>query len=321
MFQTPILLITFNRPNHTRLVFDAIKKQKPTKLYVFQDGARKGNESDVEKCKEVRALFEEAINWDCEIKTFYSEINLGCGPGPAAGISWFFDQVDAGIIIEDDAIPADDFFGYAEELLVRYKADKDIRAIGSMKVDDRVYGDGSYYFSMMNRTLCAWASWKRAWTDFDYSLSQITKKDFYKALSYYKVTLREREYWYDRLLEVQKDGYGDSSWDQQFWMSIWLNRGKGISPNVNLSTNIGFDNGATHTFDENSSAANLKNEELKFIIHPENENINRKADLRFHKLYFVPFEYGMMGLKRLPSRLNKRLKRILKHEGPWFKNC
>ena len=141
MFQTPVLLITFNRPEHTKQVFHALKKQKPAELFVFQDGARIKNESDVKNCREVRTIFEETIDWDCELKTFYSEVNLGCGPGPAAGISWFFDQVEAGIIIEDDAIPSDDFFGYAEELLEKYKHNDDIRAIASMKVDNKVYGE------------------------------------------------------------------------------------------------------------------------------------------------------------------------------------
>jgi len=38
-------------------------------------------------------------------------------------------------------------------------------------------------------------------------------------------------------------------------MSIWVHRGKGISPNYNLSSNIGFDEDATHTFYKNSVAA------------------------------------------------------------------
>lgn len=319
MFQTPILLITFNRPDHTRRVFDEIKKQKPSYLFVFQDGAREGNIQDIEKCAAIRTIFNEPFDWECELKTFYSDENLGCGPGPANAISWFFENVDQGIIIEDDAIPAVDFFNYAEILLNYYKDNARIRAIGSMKVDDKVYGDASYYFTMMNRTLCAWATWKRAWNDFDYRLQQITKKDLYKALNEYNVSLREREYWYDRLLEIQKDGLGNTSWDQQFWMSIWLNNGMGISPNVNLSTNIGFDDDATHTTNKDCLAANIKTDTIFPLIHPKAVKIFRNADLRFHKLYFAPYEYSINGLKRLPFRINKRLKRWLNHSGPWLK--
>lgn len=319
MFQTPVLLITFNRPNHTRFVLEAIRKKQPRFLFVFQDGARTDNKDDLSKCTAVRDLIDELVDWDCELKKYYSDINLGCGPGPASGISWFFDQVEQGIIIEDDAVPGYDFFEYAEELLNRYKDKEEIRAISSMKVDIRMYGKASYYFSMMNRTLCAWATWKRAWVDFDLDLRSLSKTELYGALNKYGVTFREREYWYERLLEIQKDGLRNSSWDQQFWISIWLKSGKGICPNVNLSSNVGFDQEATHTFCENNIAANIQTESILPLTHPTSTVINRKADLRFHKLYFDSIEYGWIGFKRIPHRLNKRIKRMLRKEGSWFK--
>ena len=42
----PVLLITFNRPEHTRRVLEAILAAQPHDLYVFQDGAREGNVDD-----------------------------------------------------------------------------------------------------------------------------------------------------------------------------------------------------------------------------------------------------------------------------------
>ena len=58
MFNTPILLITFNRPTHTRRVLEVIMAREPKALYVFQDGAREGNENDKKKCAEVREVVE-----------------------------------------------------------------------------------------------------------------------------------------------------------------------------------------------------------------------------------------------------------------------
>ena len=173
MFATPILLITFNRPEHTRRVLEAILKVNPKVLYVFQDGARTGCESDSVRCAQVRHMIDEmTCNAETEIHTYYAENNMGCGPGPAAAISWFFSIVNEGIIIEDDAVPHPDFFFFAQEMLERYGDDSSVRAIGSMNVDTQKWGDGSYYFSMMNRNLCAWATWRRAWKDFDRCESQ-----------------------------------------------------------------------------------------------------------------------------------------------------
>ena len=128
-----------------------------------------------------------------------------------------------------------------------------------------------------------------------------------------------REYWCDRLAEVQKDAYHNSSWDQQFWMSIWLHHGKGIMPNVNLSTNIGFDATATHGSDPNSAGANRETFPILPLKHPTDTCIHHDADQRFQEIYFEPWQYGWSGLKRLYVRLNKRLKRLVGHEGSWVK--
>jgi len=319
-FNIPILLITFNRPNHTRKVLERIVAVKPKVLYVFQDFWREDNEEDRRKYKEVRQIINDFVlkNEKCNIHTLYPDHNLGCGPGPMTALNCFFSENEMGIVLEDDAVPHPDFFGYCEELLNRYKDDESVRAIGSMHLDNRTYGDGSYYFSMMNRTFCAWATWARAWKDFDLYHRNVTQKQFNKVLKEYGCGLRMREYWCERLKEVQKDAYHNSSWDQQFWMSIWLHHGKGIMPNVNLSTNIGFDESGTHTTNPDSSGANRQTFPIMPLKHPSNEKINHESDQRFQEIYFEPWNYGKEGRRRLIFRLNKRLKRIVGHNGPWF---
>lgn len=314
---TPILVITFNRPDHLRRVIEALRLVEPTDIYFFQDGPR--NESDRQSCMEVRDVIKSMTDWSCSIHTYYSDDNLGCGLGPASAISWFFENVEQGIIIEDDTIPHPDFFEFATQLLNKYTSDDSVMAIGSMKLGEKTYGDGSYYFSKMNHTLCVWATWRRAWNHFDYRLLDFSTKELSKCLKKYGTDLREREYWSERLVEIHKDALDNSSWDQQFWMAIWRCHGKGILPNKNLSTNIGFDSLGTHTKDESNPISNLPSERILPIIHPSSTTIQRKADLDFQKYYFQPRAYGWNGIKYLPSRLNKRLKRLVGHNGPWFR--
>lgn len=325
MFNTPILLITFNRPAHTRQVLERILEVRPQDLYVFQDGARAGNENDAQKCTEVRQTVDELWdNYKSKVKEqnaptihrYYSNVNLGCGPGPAAAISWFFSQVERGIIIEDDAVPHLDFFPYCEELLNKYRDDNSIRAIASMNVDTQRWGDGSYYFSMMNRNLCAWATWRRAWNDFDLYLRNVSWCTLDKTLKQYGCGFYEREYWLDRLKEAQTDGQGGRSWDMQFFMSIWLHKGKGIIPNVNLSSNIGTVGEATHQMAAGNIIDNVPAQPILPLVHPSTTNIQNKADRDFHHRYFEPQEKNFM---RFVAKLNKRIKRIVGHEGSWIK--
>ena len=317
----PVLLITFNRPEHTRRVLEAVLAAQSRDLYVFQDGARAGVENDVLKCIEVRQLVEDLTRGtETHLHTFYSDQNLGCGPGPAAALDWFFERNEMGIVLEDDAVPHLDFFPYCEELLLRYKDDDRVRAIGSMKIaQEKKYGDGSYYFSMMNRNLCAWATWKRAWQSFDIGLEQVSRNDLNRALKYYGCGLLERSYWCDRLDEVHKNLCGGKSWDMQFFMSIWLNRGKGIIPNVNLSSNIGTMGEATHDLGAGNIIDNLPTKAILPIRHPNTTEIQNEADRSFHFTYFEPSKKQWGKGKACYYYMNKTIKRLVGHQGAWVK--
>ena len=319
-FHTPILLITFNRPEHTGKVLEAIMAAQPHELFVFQDGERTANENDIFKCAEVRQVVEKRTKETGVIlHTFYSKKNLGCGPGPAAAISWFFENVDEGIIIEDDAVPHPDFFPYCEELLTKYRDNNDVRAIGSMNVDTQRWGDGSYYFSMMNRNLCARATWKRSWQSFDISMAKTSCGDIRRALRKYGCGPLECDYWIDRLREVHKNLSNGKSWDMQFFMSIWLNHGKGIIPNVNLSSNIGTVGEATHQMGAGNIIDNVPTSPIMPLVHPLDTNVQSEADRQFHFCYFEPQKATWGFGKTLYFLINKRIKRLVGHEGPWLK--
>ena len=318
---TSILLITFNRPEHTRRVLETIMVAQPQDLYVFQDGARDGNENDLKKCVEVRQGVEDLTKGSAvRVHTYFSERNLGCGPGPAAALTWFFGQNDMGIVLEDDAVPHPDFFPYCEELLLRYKDDPEVWAIGSMKIaQEKKYGDGSYYFSMMNRNLCAWATWRRAWQSFDIGLENVSRKKLGRALKKYGCGWLERSYWCDRLDEVHENLCGGNSWDMQFFMSIWLNHGKGIIPNVNLSSNIGTVGDATHGMAKGNIIENLPVEGVLPLVHPTSVEVQHDADKQFHFAYFEYAKRTWGSGKICYYVVNKTLKRLMGHRGPWIK--
>lgn len=252
MFKSPILLITFNRPDHVRRVLTEILKAEPQELYVCQDGAREGNDLDRIKCQEVRDVINEltspyAIDHkDFTLHTLYQSKNLGCGPGPQAGITWFFENVEQGIVMEDDCLPHPDFFGYSEELLKRYKDNNQVQFINSTLYHDRWKSDASYGFSHYMVT-GAWAGWRRTWQGFDLDLHSLDSKAFRKLV--YKLTKNrtEADWWYVKVIETQRDTEKKSYWDYQMQIHLFRHNGLAICPKVNLVSNIGFDAEGTHT--------------------------------------------------------------------------
>ena len=102
MYNIPILVLIFKRPDLTQLVFDQIREIKPKQLFISADGARSHKEGEAEQVAATRKIFE-AVDWDCEVKTLYREENLGCRNAVSGGINWFFEHVEHGIILEDDS--------------------------------------------------------------------------------------------------------------------------------------------------------------------------------------------------------------------------
>src|SRR5688572_19370360 len=102
---TPVLFIIFNRPDLTKQVFEAIRKAKPSRLYIAADGPRENILGEGEKCNEARRIASD-IDWECKVRTLFRDENLGCGKGPTNAITWFFSHETEGIILEDDCLPS-----------------------------------------------------------------------------------------------------------------------------------------------------------------------------------------------------------------------
>ena len=274
---TPILLITFNRPDHLRRVLFVIRGQQPQELFVFQDGAREGNAKDMELCADVRDVVKELVDWDCNLHTYYSDRNLGCGAGPMTGIDWFFSQVEEGIVMEDDCLPHPDFFGYCEELLERYRNDEKVRFINTTLYDDRWKCDASYDFSHYMVT-GAWAGWKRTWKGFDLDLKELDAKAFRRHVLRFTGNRGEANWWYAIVREIQQDDRKKSYWDFQMQIHLFKDSALTIHPKVNLVSNIGFDGAGTHTLSNDDQRGDRPVFPILPLTHPSSQTVDLKRD-------------------------------------------
>ena len=262
MLKTPIAFLIFNRPSLTDIVFEAIARAKPQKLLVVADGPRFPGES--EKCQKARSVIEK-IDWECEVLTNFSQINLGCKQRISSGLDWVFSEVEEAIILEDDCLPAPSFFYFCETLLDHYRHDKRIMHIsGNNFQQDRIKTDHSYYYSKYSH-VWGWASWRRAWEYYDVDMKTWLE---YKKLGMICSACEdsyEQKYWIDIFNRVFEGAV--STWDYQWLYACWSQNGLSILPNLNLVSNIGFGLDATHT-STNCSQANLPIDNIWEIDHP-----------------------------------------------------
>jgi len=287
-FATPILFLIFNRPVTTEKVFQQIRKIQPRHLFVSADGPRKEKTNEEQKCIETLKIIEK-IDWECELKTNYSEKNLGCRVGVSSGINWFFSIVTEGIILEDDCLPDLSFFHFCETLLEYYRTDKRIMHIGGVNFQDgKTRGTGSYYFSAFNH-VWGWATWKRAWNLYDVDMKSYPECLRQGLLNQLFPDPAIRNYWkrnFDLVFENRKD-----TWDFQWQYASAINHGLSIIPNSNLITNIGFDANATHTVDHSHLLANIPTNAMQDIIHPTAITIEQKADRYAFRHYLSPSKW------------------------------
>ncbi|MFD2515631.1 FkbM family methyltransferase [Pontibacter locisalis] len=289
MFAIPILFIVFNRPDTTRKVFAQIRSIKPSRLYIAADGPRAGREGDFDLCSVTRDIVLGNVDWECEVKTLLREDNLGCGVAPSSAITWFFENEEAGIILEDDCLPSLSFFRFAEYCLQKYKNNPKIMHIGGNNFLGRGWGSNSYFYSAYNH-VWGWATWRRAWNLYNYDLHSLNKNGLVHSLNLY-FPRKISESWFDyyQSLFSRRANHPEHKWDfwdYQWTFSIWLNKGLCVYPNVNLVSNIGFGPDATHTFDVNNKFSNLPVQELKSITSPRILKRNKKADLHTSRVVF-----------------------------------
>ena len=305
-FSTPILLTLWRRPNETSKVIEAIRKVKPKKLFIACDGPREGNEQEFRKVKKTIDVCKEEINWECEIKWKVSEKNLGCKTGVTNAINWFFDNVNEGIIIEDDNLAHPDFFWFCENLLKKYRADKRIWSIsGTNNQDEIIRGDGSYYFGKIP-LVWGWATWKDRWQENDVNMTQwpeIKARNIFNEIFNDQI---EREYWENIFDNFYKKGIPDT-YDYQWVFTCLINNGLIAIPNKNLINNIGFNLDATHTKWEKTSVSKVSSlgEE---IIHPKYLFCDSEAEKYQFDFYFGGFSTRLK--KNIILRIKNKFKRL-----------
>lgn len=285
MFKTPILLLTFNRPDTTKKVFDAIRKAKPKKLYVATDGPRSGKAGEEAKVQDAHTI-ATCIDWECEVKTLLRDRNLGCKKAVSGAISWFFEHENEGIILEDDCVPDLSFFSFCQDLLSRYRRDTRVMMISGNNFQyDKKRTEYSYYFSRYPHCW-GWATWKRAWKYWDGDLAIWPE---IKATGFLNDIAAGNEvfvtYW-GKIFDKCYAGKIDS-WAYPWTYSCWIQSGLTILPNENLVSNIGFGEEATHTKKKNTKVANLPTAKISFPLrHPPYMIRDSIADLNTDKNHF-----------------------------------
>ena len=316
----PVLLIFFNRPDTLKYVFEEVRKAKPQKLYLAQDGARDDNPNDAENIQKCREIVSD-IDWECEIFKNYSDKNCGCGRGPQRAIDWLFENEEEGIILEDDCIPDSSFFIFCTEMLKRYRNDERIFLITGCNSELQSLDIKESYFFGYAGTNWGWATWRRNWKKMDYACSWVSDKSICRNVEHLISTISKPAARSEmrKFIETNKLVAGEvniSYWDVQFQGIRYLNHQLSIIPQKNLITNIGLGVMSTHAQSakiprkEHSTIGKINacyNQRFSLgnnLIHPDYIVENIKYDKKMYNYLYPSF----------CAKLVKKISRMLRFD-------
>ena len=250
-----------------------LRTVRPPRVFITADGPRAHEEGETEKCERTRAVFDE-IDWPCDVRRNEHAENIGLQRASLEGISWFFSQVDSGIILEDDTVIHPDFLDFSAEMLERYRDVPEVRYVCSVNMaDHRRFSSDSYFFASMGQ-LWGWASWRDRWANIDPELS-----DWPNVRPRFVSPDATR---FQRAIVRNFDAAHDNS--RRSWVRVWnysvvRDGGLVIIPETNMLRNIGFGPDATHTKSRRHTLARLRSKSLaRPLRHPAEIKPNAKYD-------------------------------------------
>lgn len=238
----PVVLITFNRPQQTKKVLEALALEKPRTLIVISDGPRESNDRDVEAVRETRDLFRN-VPWDCSVERIYSETNLGVRERVLTALDIVFNQHDEAIILEDDCVPSGDFLHFAQSLLAFFRETETVASIAGFNNGAFQRRSHGFFYSIFPE-IWGWATWSSTWHRFRHSDNAAgwSEQETAKTLAQVKSPLARR-----KLRKLAVLNRTISTWDIDFALHLVREGLMTVIPKTNLVTNIGFGSGATHT--------------------------------------------------------------------------
>jgi hypothetical protein len=287
-FAVPILFLIYKDPKITKITFNAIRKIKPSILYIAADGPKTNSKNDLTECNLTRDIVKD-IDWDCKLYTKFNPVNLGLKQAVISAIDWFFLNEVEGIILEYDCMASEDFFLFCEKMLNRYRSDLDIYSItGTNLQGGLIRSDGDYYFS--NFFGCwGWATWKRSWLKNSPTLPNFYRFKSENLISNFLISSKMQKRYLHELerIELAKN---TTTWSFNFEYIQLINHGLCIVPNKNLVSNLGFNSNATHIKDSSHPLSNIPISPLKSFKAPSFKLSNIHADeLQMNKSFYLPF--------------------------------
>jgi hypothetical protein len=257
----PIVLFTYNRPEHTEKTLESLNRNflsYESQLIVFSDGPK--NPEDQNEIKNISTLRDlvKSKNWCKSVQLICAKENKGAKKSILDGVNEVLEKHKKIIIIQDDLILGNNFLLFMNTALNLYEDEKKIRNISGYSYPINK-GSLKEIFFMNNCSSWGWATWTDRWKT---QTENSGEQNAFKTL------------------------INDSSYD-----SLFVNEGLTLYPKYSLVKNIGFKGEGKYNYEVGFDP----NTVISFpSVAIEESKIARKNTLHFFKSLYSKGESSLL---------------------------
>lgn len=243
----PIVLFVYNRPWHAAQALAALEKNEQADqsvLYIYADGPKENaSGEELQKITEVRNVIRSR-QWCREVIIVESPQNKGLANSVIDAVTEVIAKHGKIIVLEDDLLTSVGFLKYMNTALDKYSYNDEVMQVSGFMFPNGLETCNTAFFLPFT-TSWGWATWSRAWKQFDVNATgyDLLKTDI--AMS--KRFDLDGTYPYTEMMFAQMEQHSINSWAIRWWWSVFRKEGVTLFPDSSLIKNIGFGKESTHT--------------------------------------------------------------------------
>ena len=269
----PIVVFTYNRPEHTLRTFNALLKNhlaNESDIIIYSDSAKKANHKKA--VDEVRSFLSEITGFRSK-KVIHRDKNFGLAESIIQGVTEVLKESEKVIVLEDDMVVSPYFLEYMNEALEQFVDDDRVISLhGYVYPVDFELPEA---FFIRGADCWGWATWRRGWEIFNpngqYLLDELVRRHLIQEFDY------NGAYPFSNMLKAQVKGANDS-WAIRWHASAFLAGKLTLYPGRSLVHNSGNDGSGTHCGTSDSMGIKLSKTKINLNnIAVESSRIGREA--------------------------------------------
>lgn len=257
----PIVVFSYNRPEHLRRTLEALSMNdfaSESVLYIFCDGPKEGATKDMQKRISENVAVAKSQTWPKELYVIVQDKNKGLADSIIDGVTKVVEKYGNIIVLEDDLITSPYFLKYMNKALEFYRDRPGVMSIsanrppiGRMQIPNDYPYD---VFVSLRSYSTGWGTWKDRWGRVDWSMDYMP--EFLSHVAEVEAFNRAGDDMTEMLC-MQRNGKIDS-WAIRFGYAHFKEHCVAILPCQSYVDNIGFDGTGIHSgkYSENNEYRN-----------------------------------------------------------------